>query len=116
MGLLKRAENTEPVSRQEFDALAAQIEAVKALVGYAFAAVEFASKAGPGMPDASPRGRLEKLAAFMGLEPAESAELKSFLKRLDAAGRIESKREFAEAQASTRPRTGADFRVPSWRG
>lgn len=116
MGLLKKTEKTEHVTRQEFEALSAQLESFKTITALAVAAVGFAMKAAPGYPDANPRTRLEKLAAVAGLEAQESAELRSLLKVLDRASRTESQREFAEAQERTRPRRGEDYRPMSWRG
>lgn len=117
MNLLKKTtEKIEPVSREEFEALSAELESFKEIATLAIAAVEIASKAGPGMPDASPRKRFEALADASDLDPAERAELGAFLKRLDSASRVESQREFREAQERTKPRRPESFRPPSWRG
>ncbi len=80
-------------------------------VSIAIAAVDAASKAGPGLPDANPRRRFEKLAAAADLEPAS---LRGFLKLLDKAGKAESEREFrggAGAAHSVAPRLSADVRL-----
>lgn len=115
MGLFKTTTESV-VTRQEFEALAAQLESFKAVAAIAFAAINVAANAGAGMPDAVPRKRLELLAAAADLEPGENAEFKSFTKRLDVLRRVESAREFREAQARALPRRGEDFKPPSWRG
>ena len=107
MRLLKP--RTERVTRQEFETLSAQLESFQAITAIAIAAVEVAAKAGPGTPAAAPRTRLEKLAAAADLDSAESAALKSFLKRLDSLARIESRREFRENEARTRSLCADDF-------
>lgn len=111
MGLLPKAKAAPaaPVTREEIEELRAQLESLRAVAALVFAAVDVAAKAGPGTPDASPRGRLEKLAAAAGLEPGESAELRSFLKRLDSAGRVESARGFRDNQERARPLCSDDF-------
>ena len=110
MGLLKKTEKAEPVAREEFEKLAAQLETFKATTALMFAAITIAAKASPGTPDANPRRRLVKLANAADLEPTEVAETNALLKRLDHAGDIESRREFAENQESTRPKRAEDFR------
>lgn len=112
MGLLKKTEKTEHVSRKEFEAHAAQLESFKTITALAVAAIGFAMKAGPGMPDADPRTRLEKLSAAAGLEPQESAEMRNLFKALDRASRIESQREFAAAAWGTRTRRFGDYPAP----
>ena len=116
MGFLKKTEKTEPVTHQAFVALSAQLESFKAITALAIAAVKAASQGGPGLPSANPRTRFEKLAAAADLEPAESAELKSFLKRLDALERVESRRAMEEEQWKSRPRRGEDIRPLNWSG
>jgi hypothetical protein len=113
MGLLKKTENSEHVTREEFEALSAQLESFKAIAALAFAAVDLALNGSPGMPDSSPRRRLQLLAAAADLEPQESAQLQDLLQALDRAGKVESKRQFAESAERARPRR--DW-VPSWRG
>ncbi len=108
MGLLKKAEKTEYVTKAEF-------ESFKTISSLAVAAIGLAMAASPGMPDASPRKRLEKLAAVAGLDPSESAELRAFLKALDKMGKAEAQREFNEAAAKTRPATFDSIRPPNWR-
>jgi hypothetical protein len=111
MGLLKlKTEKTEPVSRQEFEALAAQLESFKTITALLFAAVTFAAKAGPGTPDANPIRRLELHEPVAGLEPGEQALLRSLTKKLDRMSRAESQREMDESAERTRPRTGEERR------
>ena len=112
MGLLPKAKAAPaaPVTREEIEQVARATQIPQGgAAALAFAAVDVAKKAGPGTPDASPRGRLEKLAAAAGLEPGESAELKAFLKRLNSAGRVESGRQFGGNQERARPHGSDDF-------
>jgi hypothetical protein len=116
MRLLKKAEKIEPVSRQEFEALAAQLESFKAIATLAVAAIGFAMNSAPSTPDANPRRRLEKIAGVSNLDASEQKALAVFLKALDAARKNEFAREFAEAQESTKPRRPESFLPMSWRG
>jgi hypothetical protein len=106
----------EPVTPEKFAALQSEFEAFKKIAALAIAALELALKASPGMPDANPRSRLEKLAAVCGLDARESTALRALVKLLDQAGKAESKRQFAESAQRTRPMTFEDFRPPNWRG
>jgi hypothetical protein len=117
MGLLKpKTEKTDHVSRQELDALAAQLDSFRTISTIAVAAIGLAIKGSPGLPDSNPRTRLEKLVAAVDLDSAERATLKEFFKLLDKMDTAESARQFAEAAERARPKRGEEYRVPSWRG
>jgi len=108
MALLKlRAEKTEYVTKAEFDALSRRLEASNEITKLLFAAIEVASRSPPGFPDASPRRRLEKLAAALvadgDLDATRRAELIALFKSLDRLDKTERRREMAETIRRTSP-------------
>jgi hypothetical protein len=113
---LKNVAASQPVTRQEFDALTAQLHSFRTIASVALAAVGMALQGSPGLPDANFRTRLGLLAAAADLDSQARTELQALFKLLAGLDKVESARQMEETRRRSAPRTFENSRIPSWRG